>query len=184
MSRVVRAKNNLGATKVYDGNPIDPGEYYDLDETDKTQWKHITEIFTAVANSHLIINKGADTVDDFTDPLKGWNWLAGETEPPQSSDGDWHFVNENFAHVTGNDGINWSIERELENNETYSEILVMPNNRHATINMMVGGSDQVASSIVLEWYEELSPGEFMRTNPWIRKEEIVAARIDGAARLA
>jgi len=180
MTRPVRVKNAQLSADEYDGQTIEPGDYYTLDSDDIRQWPYITKVFQHVGDSRLIVNNGADNVDDFLDPLEGWKWLSGELEPPRSADGDWHMVNENFAHVVGNEGINWTIIKELESGESYSEMLVLPNNRHATINMLIGGSDQVASNVTLDWYEEISPGTYMRTNPWIRKDELVVARVDGA----
>jgi len=102
--------------------------------------------------------------------------LAGN---PKSLDGDLHVVTENFAHVSGNEGINWFIEKELEDGESYSETLVLPAGRHATLNLLRGGSDRVSSQLKLEWFEEIAPDEFMRINPWVRGREIVAARLNG-----
>lgn len=179
MSRVVRVKNVTGGQDTWAGRPINDGAYYTIPDDDLTQWRTL-KIFQDVAAMRLIVNNGSDVVDDFTDALKAWNWLYGNLNPPTSADGDWHILNENFAHVAGNQGINWGIERELENEEEYAEKFVLPVGRHATINTLRGGSDRVPSSIVLEWYEELTVGTYMRVNPWVRADELIAATVNGA----
>jgi hypothetical protein len=179
MARLIRVKNT-NSTDSWEGQTIAPGEYYTLDETEHKRWGDSQKVNGSVANGTLIVNNGADTVDDFSDPIAGWKWLTGDTMPPQSSDGDWHVVNENFAHVSGNYGINWTVECELENDESYQEKLILPAGRHATLNILRGGSDRVPSSILLEWYEELTVDVYMRVNPWVRADEQIAGVINGA----
>lgn len=179
MARLIRVKNT-NATDSWEGQVIAPGEYYTLEESEYERWAKSSKVYGSVSNGTLIVNNGADNIDDFVNPISGWKWLAGDTTPPQSADGDWHIVNENFAHISGNKGINWVIEKDMENEEGYSEILVLPAGRHATLNMMRGGSDQVPSTVKLEWFVELEVDVFMRYNPWIRADEVIAARVNGA----
>lgn len=102
------------------------------------------------------------------------------TDPPVTQDGDWHFVNENFAHVTGNEGINWTVEKFLEPGESYSEKLILPDSRHATLNFVEGGSSIVSTTIRIEWYEEVDTDVYMRFNPWIRVDEVCSLEVNGA----
>lgn len=180
MARIVRVKNTKGSDDVWVGQFIAYLAYYDLEEDDFKKWSEDSKVISDIGSGFLTVNKGADTTDDFLVPAEGLAWLQGNTQPQRTKDGDWHFVNENFAHVTGNSGINWIIEKELEDEESYFEMFVLPAGRHATINMLKGGSDQVPSSITLEWFEETTVDEYMRINPWIRANEIIAAKLSGA----
>lgn len=179
MARLIRVKNT-NSTDTWEGQTISPGQYYTLDETEHQRWAESSKVYDSVADGTLVVNNGSDNVDDFTDPKAGWKWLTSDTTPQQTSDGDWHFVNENFAHVSGNHGINWTVECELENDESYQEKFVLPAGRHATLNILRGGSDKVPSSILLEWYEELTVDEYMRVNPWVRADEQISGVINGA----
>jgi len=180
MARIVRVKNTKGVDDVWVGQSITYLAYHDLEESEFQDWGEDSKVISDVGAGFLTVNKGADGTDDFLVPAKGLAWLQGNTQPPRSKDGDWHVVNENFAHVSGNKGINWVIEKELENEETYSEFFVLPPGRHATINLLKGGSEQVASSITLEWFEEIAVDEYMRINPWVRGDEIIATKVNGA----
>lgn len=93
--------------------------------------------------------------------------------PPKSADGDWHVVHENFAHVTGNAGINWTLDKFIESGESYSEKLFIPNGRSVTLDQLHGGSPDGPTTITLDWYEYCTHADtYIRKNPWIRSEEI------------
>ena len=96
--------------------------------------------------------------------------LPTHDNPPSTADGDWHVVNENFAHVTGNQGINWVVEKYLEAGISYSEKFRLEEGRHATINSLSVGAASVPAKVSLDWYVETSEGSgvFMRHNPWTR----------------
>jgi len=102
--------------------------------------------------------------------------------PPSTADGDWHVVNENFAHVTGNQGINWVVEKYLEAGVSYSEKYRLENGRHATINALSVGAAGVPSEVKLEWYVETyeDSGVFMRYNPWTKCRSSYCDLIEGS----
>lgn len=153
------------------------------------------DVFTVLTREQLSnaddvayhIKQGDITVNDGVNDL---DWLSAIDlcrdyrqvieQPKKTSDNDWHFVNENFAHVSGNKGINWAIEKYLEPGSSYSEYLKLPEGRHATLNFMEGGSYLVPSHISLEWYEwcPLSSG-YVRHNPWMRSSESYALTLSG-----
>jgi len=101
-------------------------------------------------------------------------------EPPKTADGDWHFVQENFAHVTGNEVVNWTVEKSLNSNTDFTEKMIIPNNRTFTLNFLEGGSFTVPTYIKLEWYEDIGGSVFMRRNPEIRVEEVRLTTVNGA----
>lgn len=176
MARIVRVKNTKGFDDTWVGQFVAYLAYHDLEESEIEEWAEDAKVISDIGSKFLTVNNGTK---DFTVAAEGLAWLLGNTNPPVSKDGDWHFLNENFAHVTGNKGINWVVEKELEDEEEYTEIFVLPPGRHATINLMKGGSDQVPSSISLEWFEEIATDVYMRINPWIRGDEIIATRFVG-----
>jgi len=110
---------------------------------------------------------------------------TGEAQaiPNVTADGDPHFVQENFAHVTGNSGINLPIEKFLEANTEYSEKLIIPEGRLVTLNYIEGGSPKVPTYMKIEWYIEITENAqpiFMRVNPWVRSAEVSYMKVDGA----
>lgn len=160
------------ATEIQSSSIVIALDYIDTNEDVLGIWMKDSLIQTEHTKLNTVVNShdGVPVSEPDTVSISG---------NPMSTDGDLHVVNENFAHVSGNKGINWIIEKELENEETYTEIFVLPAGRHATINMMKGGSDQVPSTITLEWFQEISPAVFMRINPWIRGDEIIASKLVG-----
>lgn len=77
MARVLRVKNNSGASDTWVGQTIANGVYYDLEEIEFVKWRDSNKVFTDVGNGNLIVNKGADTTDDISNVVEGWNWLSG-----------------------------------------------------------------------------------------------------------
>ena len=173
--RIIKVKNNTANTVNWVGATIEPGAYYQLAESEYAKWSSDSVIMGLVSSGNCVIN---DTTLDLN-PINGWNWLIGNTEPPKSVDGDWHILNENFAHVTGNSGINWAIEMYLEPGTVYTEMLVPPTNREVTLNYIEGGSYEVPSLIKLEWFVKEDDGSFRRHNPWIRIDEIPTMKTIG-----
>lgn len=180
MARLIRVKNNKGAADTWVGQTILPSEYFTLEESQYERWGQDDKVFADIAVNSLLVNNGADNIDDILNPLEGWKWLKGDNAPPQSVDGDWSILAKDHSEVTGNMGINWSIERELEAGEGYCEKLIVPDGCKATLNSLAGGSDGGAFTAHVCWMVEIAPDEYMRYNPWIRPAEIVNAHVDGA----
>ena len=85
--RIVRVKNT-GADGTWAGQTILAGEYYDLQLEDLDTWPKHALAFTDVGNGRLVVNKGADTVDDIADVVSGWEWLVnGSAFPVSEIDG-------------------------------------------------------------------------------------------------
>ncbi len=180
MPRIVKVKNDSGSTDTWVGQQIADGAYYELQATEYIPWSADSKVFDDIGAGNLIVNKGAEPGDDITDTVRGWKWLAGNIEPPQSADGDWHMVAENFAHVTGNEGSNWTIEKFLDTSISYGEKMIIPNNRTFTLNFLEGGSYTVPTHIKLEWFEDIGGSVFMRRNPEMRLDEIYLSTVNGA----
>lgn len=81
MNRIIRAKNNSGATDTWAGVEITDGEYYDLSEEELGLWVSSAEVFDSIGTGELIINKGADDSEDIVEPIQAWKWLTGDTLP-------------------------------------------------------------------------------------------------------
>lgn len=78
MTRIIKIKNASGSTGTWMGQQIINGAYYQLQHIECIPWASDAAVFSDVANGNLIVNSGADTADDITDPIKGWNWLENE----------------------------------------------------------------------------------------------------------
>ncbi len=180
MPRIVKVKNDSGSTDTWVGQQIADGAYYELQATEIVPWSADTKVFDDIGTGNLVVNKGAEPGDDITDVVKGWKWLAGNVEPPTTADGDWHIVSENFAHVTGNETINWTVEKSLNSEASFSEKFIIPNNRTFTLNFLEGGSFTVPTYIKIEWFEDIGGSVFMRRNTEIRLDEIFLTTVNGA----
>ena len=179
MSKIVKVKNASGATDTWLGQQIANGVYYELQATEYVPWSTDQKVFDDIGTGNLVVNSGVEPDDDFANSVAGWNWLSGNAEPPRTVDGDWHIVAENFAHVTGNEGLNWTIEKYLDAGATFSEMMVIPSNRTFTLNFLEGGSFTVPTHIRLEWFEDIGGSVFVRRNPEIRLEEIYRTKVNG-----
>ena len=84
MTRIVRVKNASGADGTWAGQTIVAGEYYDLTNADLIKWPKKPLVFADIGNGNLVVCKGANMVDDVTDPVAAWNWLADSQEFPLS----------------------------------------------------------------------------------------------------
>lgn len=177
MSRIVRVKNNSGSNSTWVGKSIVADAYIELTADTQLVWASESQVITDISNGNLIINNGTD---DITDGAMGLKWLQGNVEPPVTADGDWHIVNENFAHVTGNNVINWTIEKFLDSESETSEKYVIPVGRTVTLNFFEGGSFDVPTYIKVEWFKDFS-GTFKRVNPDIRVSEIWTTTLSVAA---
>ena len=139
-TRVVKVRNMSGSDDTWVGQLITDGSYYQVQSTELVRWANSDKVFTDIGSGALIVNTGEESAGDLVDPVEGWRWLVGDTEPPRTVDGDWHIVAENFAHVTGNNAINWTVEKCLDAGTSYSEKFIVPNGRTFTLNFMEGGA--------------------------------------------
>lgn len=80
-NRIVRIKNASGSGGTWCGATIAADEYINLTDDDIACMKNSNVMFTAIGAGDIIVNKGADTVDDIADVTEAWNWLIGETMP-------------------------------------------------------------------------------------------------------
>jgi hypothetical protein len=81
MSRIIKIKNASGAGGTWVGQTIPNGTYITIQESEITKWISDDQVFTDVGSGNLIVNSGADTTDDITNPTCGWKWLLGDTLP-------------------------------------------------------------------------------------------------------
>jgi len=170
-NRIIRIKNagTIGGT--WNGVTIPMGIYYDIPFTDSMHWSEDATVVADISNGTLVVNKGADLVDDIINIVEALNWLSSELNPSRTVDGDLTIVQENNAHVTGNKVINWTLEEYLNASNTFSEIFIIPNGRTATINFLQGGSYTVPTYISLEYFQMIN-GTMQRINPDIRPDEV------------
>jgi len=77
MSRILRIKNASGIDGNWVGQTIIAGEYFDI-TYDHQRWAKDNDVFTAVGNGDLVLSNG---VEDFNDPISGWNWIEHDTMP-------------------------------------------------------------------------------------------------------
>lgn len=178
MARIVRVKNNKASQDTWVGQVLSPGEYYDLSNNEIKVWSENQKVFNDIGSGDLIVNKGADLTDDFSDSVRGYNWLKGDVEPPRTKDGDWHVVHENFAHVNGNKNVNWTFEKFLDAGASFKERFTIPNGETFTLDAIEGGSATVPVTLRIEWMV-YSNSVWHRMNPEIRVDEIWTFTADG-----
>lgn len=87
MTRVVRLKNTTGSTVEYVGQSIAAGVYHDLQADELIRWANDSDVLTAVGDGTLLVNKGADTTDDLSDPIAGWQWLEANDDQIDTATG-------------------------------------------------------------------------------------------------
>ncbi len=107
MSRIIKIKNASGAGGTWVGKTIPNGEYVDVSSDAACEWVADSQVFTDIGSGDLIVNKGADTTDDITDPTEGWNWLLGDTLPYSK-------------HLEGKLAVHSSSKPEPTGHETYA----------------------------------------------------------------
>lgn len=176
-TRIVKVKNT-GSNDTWLGQSISTGQYYTIQSSQLVHWAENDKVFTDIGSGKLVVNKGTEPDDDISDPTQGWLWLIGDTLPPRTADGDWHIVTENFAHVTGNEVINWTVEKYLDAGASFEEKFIIPNGRTFTLNFLEGGSFTVPTHIKLEYFIYIG-SEFIRCNPEIRFDEIHLTTVNG-----
>ena len=86
MARIIRIKSTLLNDGVWAGQLLTPGAYHEIDQREIQLWTSDPAVFASVGNGELVINKGADTVDDIADPIEAWNWLLGDELPRSDLD--------------------------------------------------------------------------------------------------
>ena len=61
---LVKAKNNTGSAKSWEGQEIAPGEYYLLESSEISRWACSSDVMTDIGSGDLIINDGTDDITD------------------------------------------------------------------------------------------------------------------------
>lgn len=75
-----------GINKTWAGQVIFPNEYYDIEETEESDFATNSILQTAIGNAHAIVNKGSDGVDDITDVNDAGDWLRGNLPTPVNAE--------------------------------------------------------------------------------------------------
>lgn len=130
-----------------------------------------------VDQGNIIINDGTKDLTKLKALKYVWDMPLEATNV--TADGDWHVVNENFGHVTGNNIVNWTFEKFLDASISYSEKYLIPNNKTLTLNFIEAGSSSVSTNVTLEYYDMIN-GTLCRINPEVRVEETYLITVDGA----
>ena len=73
--KTIKFKNNTGDSDSWVGQTIEDGEYYQPGELELPRWKENLKVQQDVSFSKLVVNSGADVVDDILDPVLGWDWV-------------------------------------------------------------------------------------------------------------
>jgi hypothetical protein len=190
VARVVKIKNT-GATGDWQGQTIDSGAYYTIDDAEIEFWRRNEEVFEDVGNGRLVVNDGTS---DFTNTTQGWEWVLGEfgkvvtagidaqgnvvesTAAPVTNDGETHTIQSNMANVTGNKLVNWTMTYTLGADTSIDERFVVPNGETASIEFIQGYSSAVPFSVELNWYR----GTGNRINPAINPKDYAIQAVNGA----
>jgi len=85
MSRIVKVRNATMTGMTVAGHSISAGEYYMLSPSDITNWPNDSDVFALIGSGDLIVCSGSDMMDDIKDPVKGWQWILGDTLPFSTS---------------------------------------------------------------------------------------------------
>lgn len=130
-----------------------------------------------IEQGNLTINDGTKDLTTLNALKLVWNLSLQPTNV--TADGDWHMVQENFAHVTGNKIVNWTVEKFLDAQAEYSEKFLIPDGYTLTVNFVEAGSSTVPTTVVLEYYDWINE-TLHRINPELRVEETFLLTVDGA----
>lgn len=123
---VYRVKNTTVSSLQVLGVIIPPQTYYDIEPEELFEWRSSSEVFEYVANGTLVVNRGTDVVDDIDDPLKGWQYLAGESKPPEDEKGRWEIIIGDPKEDSSYEQFVWTIEVLVDSSEVYEEIIEFP----------------------------------------------------------
>lgn len=77
--RVIKIKNNTGSPQTWVGKAIGSGEYYQIQSNELDNWQSDQELLTAILSGTAIVSDGNV---DFSDQVKGLNWLKDLNESP------------------------------------------------------------------------------------------------------
>ena len=83
---IIRFKNNSGSSGTWVGQTISAGAYYEPELSELIDWRTDTLVFKNVGDGDLLVNKGADTTDDITNPVVGWNWALGNPDEKEEEE--------------------------------------------------------------------------------------------------
>ena len=87
MSRIIRVKNDSGSTDTWAGVELADQEYHTIEDIDIHTWTGDPDVFSAIGDGQLVVNKGADGTDDISDVIEAWKWLTGDILPRTDLDG-------------------------------------------------------------------------------------------------
>jgi hypothetical protein len=83
MARIIKIKNT-GIDGTWVGQEMLSGVYYNIDNIEIDIWTTDDDVFADIASGTLIVNSGADIIDDISNPIQGWDWMSGSNEFPTS----------------------------------------------------------------------------------------------------
>jgi len=84
--RLIKIKNT-GADASWLGQTITTSSYYTLqNDVEINNWGDDSEVYEDISNGVLVVNNGADTIDDLT-AFNGWKYLATDILPISTLDG-------------------------------------------------------------------------------------------------
>lgn len=190
MSRTVRLRNT-GTGAAWNGVTLVSGTYYDIPESELSEWRGDSATFSGVGSGRLVVNDGTS---DFGDPTAGWGWIQGEfgkvitagldpqgnivenAAAPVTTDGETLTIQGNMANVTGNKLVNWTVSYTLGADESISERFIVPSGITVAIEFVQGYSSAVPFSAELNWYR----GAGFRINPAIDPNHFAIQEVNGA----
>jgi hypothetical protein len=164
----LRFINKSTTESVYLSYSIQPEEIFTVSDKDRFTFASDQDILRDIVSGMLVVNNGSTDLE-WSEGLSYTRSIL--SEPPKTKDGDWHIVTENFAHVTGNDVINWTLEKHLDCSTKHSERLLIPSNKKVTVNFVEAGSDSIPTSLCLEYFKIINGGHY-RVNLDIRVSEM------------
>lgn len=67
-----KVKNNTQENKTWNGQVVEPGEYYTIQYHEEGQWANNVQLLTDIANVEAVINDGTSDISNVNDSI---NWL-------------------------------------------------------------------------------------------------------------
>jgi hypothetical protein len=73
-------KNNTAEAKVWCGQEISPGAYYELNQTEESRWANNNSVLVSITNEDLIVSKSEGSAGHITDINRAINFLKSIPE--------------------------------------------------------------------------------------------------------
>ena len=70
-------KNTTGSNKVYDGQTIAPGAFYEIQHNELSAWQNDSVLLTDIGNGDAVVAKDDTGNTNISDVAGGINWLRG-----------------------------------------------------------------------------------------------------------